>query len=123
MEEQKSREKAPLVYALFFCCIIVIAACFYKFYIKQEFDYIVETQCDNTSQTCFVRDCSDPDTGCPPNNFSQYQKYSIKASDFPLCDNEDCTAVCASGVIECEPIECTDDEIDAGLCVSPVITQ
>lgn len=119
----RNAPKSTFMYALLACCFVVIVASFYRFYFNKDFDYIVETSCDPASQTCFYRDCSNPDTGCPPNNLSNYKKFTIKASDFPKCANEDCTQACENNTITCIPIKCTDDELNSGACVAPSIPQ
>lgn len=85
--------------------IAVVVVSFYFFYFKKDYTFIVETSCDKDSEGCLFRDCSVADTNCPPNNFSYYRRYQIRARDFAQCTNEDCTEVCASGAIVCTPTE------------------
>lgn len=101
--------------------LAVIISNFYFFYFKKDYDFIVESSCDITKEQCFQRDCSSPDN-CPPNGLSDFKRFSLKASDFKFCENEDCTKACESGQIKCEPIECTSD-IDMGESCSPVISE
>lgn len=94
---------------------------FYSFYFKKDFDFFVETKCDPSLETCFLRDCvGNPDI-CPPNNLSYYSKYTIKAKDFKFCPEEDCTNTCKENVINCVKTECTESEINEGICVTPVV--
>lgn len=81
---------------------------FYFFYIKKDFDFIVESPCDTNKEQCFIRDCTNPDN-CPPNGLSEFKRYTLKARDFQYCQDEDCTSVCESGQIQCTPVQCTED--------------
>ena len=90
-------------------CLLAIFVSFYFFYFKKDYDFIVEVACDPSQEVCFQRDCTNPDD-CPPNELSDFKRYSLNAGDFKMCENEDCTTVCESGTIECEPIECEEDE-------------
>lgn len=103
---------------IFFASAII--SCFYLFYIKKDFDFIVETDCDPNTETCFYRDCGIVDE-CPPNNLSYYNEYTLKAKDFQSCPNEDCMEACASGTIECIKTECTEDDIKDEICVVPIL--
>lgn len=106
------------LYILLASCVIVIATSFYFFYFKKDYNFIVETTCDNTKETCFYRDCS-IEGECPPNNLSYYNQYTIKARDFSMCKDEDCTAVCTEGSISCVKTECTEVDIENNICVIP----
>lgn len=66
-EETKTHN--VFLYILLASCAVVIATSFYFFYFKKDYDFIVETSCDNTKEDCFYRDCS-IDGECPPNNLS-----------------------------------------------------
>lgn len=102
---------------LFFGVIVSIAVSFYNFYYKKNYDFYVETQCNPDEEICFYRDCeNDPDI-CPPNNFTYYNQYIIKAKDFKFCDNEDCGRVCKSGEIHCVKVGCSLENIENGVCV------
>ena len=117
--EKNQKVRTDFMYILLICCLCVIAAAFYRFYFLKEFDYIVETTCDPETQECFYRDCS-VEGECPPNNLSYYSQYVIRAKDFNLCENEDCTEVCINGKFICSQIQCTQDDIDSGICLTPV---
>ncbi|MDD5721204.1 MAG: hypothetical protein PHT16_02020 [Candidatus Pacebacteria bacterium] len=90
-------------------CLVAILVSFYFFYFKKDYDFIVEVACDPSVEICFQRDCSNPDD-CPPNELSDFKRFSLKASDFKMCENEDCANACEAGTIKCEPIECEEDE-------------
>ena len=68
----------------------------------------MEVSCDPESEQCFERNCSNPDD-CPLNELSIFKRYSLRASDFELCENGDCGAMCENGEIQCEEIECIED--------------
>ncbi len=90
-------------------CLTVILCAFYFFYYKKDYEFIVEVVCDPSKEICSQRDCSNPDD-CPPNGLSDFKRFSLEASDFKMCVNEDCTNACENGTIKCEPIECAEDE-------------
>lgn len=98
-------------------CLVVIIGAFYFFYYKKDYDFILEVVCDTSKETCFQRDCSNPDD-CPPNGLSDFKRYSINAGDFKMCENENCANACEAEIIKCEPIECTVDEIMGESCSS-----
>ena len=98
--------------------LISIFVSFYFFYFKKDYNFLVETKCDPKTETCFYRDCSNPDD-CPPNGLSYYKQYNVKAYDFKSCENEDCTKACNENLISCEQISCTKDDIDQEVCVIP----
>src|SRR3989344_4953962 len=93
-------------------CFITVAVSFYFFYFKKDYEFIVEVACDPALETCFQRDCSNPDD-CPPNALSDFKRYSLNAGDFEMCENEDCAQVCETGAIQCTPVECAED-LEAG---------
>lgn len=88
--------------------ISVIAANFYFFYFKKNYEFIVETACDPTQEECFQRDCSE-EGACPPNELSIFKRYSLTALDFNSCENEDCARACETGQIICTLLECEED--------------
>jgi len=118
MPEEDIKSHNTFIYILLFSVIIVVAISFYNFYFQKNYDFLVETSCDSTSETCFYRDCSIADE-CPPNNLSYYNKYTIKASDFAMCKNEDCTNFCKENASLCLKTECTDEDIESELCLEP----
>ena len=106
------------LYSLLSMCFISIVLSFYFFYIRKDYDFVVEVDCNPEVETCFYRDCTNSED-CPPNNLSYYNQYTIKARDFKYCTNEDCTDVCKNNIISCVKIECTEIDINEGLCVIP----
>lgn len=107
-------KKVPnnLLTILFFIIFLAtIGACFYKFYYLQNYKYLVEAQCDPSIETCFVRDCTNPDD-CPPNGFEKYKEYYVTAHDFRTCTDNSCKTECESGVIPCEKIDCDESAGD-----------
>lgn len=96
------------IWALLLCCLAVILSSFYFFFYKKDYDFIVEVACDSAKEICFSRDCTNPDD-CPPNELSTFKRYSLNASDFKYCENEDCAQVCEIGQIKCEPVTCAPD--------------
>ena len=93
-------------------CLVVILVSFCSFYFKKNYNFIVETACDTSKEECFQRDCANPDD-CPPNGLSDFKRFSLKASDFQYCQNEDCTMICENRAIKCAPVKCVQD-LEAG---------
>lgn len=89
--------------------LAVIFSSFYFFYFKKDYEFIVESPCDPLMETCFQRDCSNPDD-CPPNGLADFKRYSLNAADFAKCENEDCTVACETGLISCERVNCEPSE-------------
>ena len=120
MPEDNKKNRNVFVSILSASVVVVIAVSFYSFYYKKNYDFYIETNCDPTTETCFYRNCELTPDDCPPNNLSYYNQYIIKARDFDrYCENEDCTEVCKSGTVKCTKIECTEDNINNGICVLP----
>lgn len=120
MLEDEKRHNLFL-YILLGGVLIAIASSFYFFYFKKDYDFIVETKCNPETEACFYRDCTNPDD-CPPNGLSYYNQYTINAGDFASCKDEDCTEACTLGTIACEKTECTESDINDGICVLPSVT-
>jgi hypothetical protein len=119
MEEQPENKPNTLfITALLICVLASVVVSFYFFYYKKDYEFVVEVACDVTKETCFQRDCTNPDD-CPPNGLSDFKRYSLNAGDFKNCESEDCAIACESGAIKCEPIECAVDEIMGESCSSP----
>lgn len=117
MSEERNNEHNIFLYILLAGVLIAIISSFYFFYFKKDYDFIVEIKCNPETETCFYRDCESSPDDCPPNNLSYYNEYTLKAKDFKACANEDCTEACVTGVIECVKNECTDSDIESGICV------
>lgn len=129
MEENKEILNAPVIkedttkkdvnYFLVFVFIslfLVVFSAFFNLFIKKDYDFLVETTCDNAREICFYRDCETEE--CPPNKLSFYKEYHMRAYDFAKCENEDCTLFCATSG-KCEEVLCTDSDIENGICVFP----
>ena len=115
---EEEKESNIFLHVLLGGVLVAIISSFYFFYFKKDYDFMVETKCNPETETCFYRDCTNPDD-CPPNGLSYYNQYTLKASDFKACANEDCTEACTTGVISCTKTECTESDIDDGTCVAP----
>lgn len=118
MQKEEDGKHNKFLYVLLVGILISIIASFYFFYFKKDYDFIVETSCNPEKDTCFYRDCTNPDD-CPPNNLSYYTEYYVNASDFKYCENEDCAYACLNGIIDCAKTECSDSDIEEGICVAP----
>ncbi len=112
MQEGEKPGHNFLLYALILSCFVTIGSSFYYFYYLKNYDFVAEVACDNTKESCFIRDCSDPEL-CPMNELTTFKRYHIRAGDFSACTNEDCALACESGAIKCELEECADN-IEAG---------
>jgi hypothetical protein len=119
MPEEESKGHNVFLYILLLSCFAVVLSSFYNFYFRKNYDFIVETSCDQTKESCFYRDC-DVEGSCPPNNLSYYNEYTINAKDFYLCKDEDCTEAINSGLINAEKTECAESDFVEGYCVAPV---
>ncbi len=106
------------LYSILLSCFLVVGYSFYSFYLQKDFNFIVEVYCDPNEKTCFKRDCSDLKM-CPPNGLIVFNRYTIKASDFSMCKDEDCYRSCEDGIIDCKPIGCSANEEMGESCVSP----
>ncbi len=90
--------------------VAVIIATGYKFYIKKDYDFIVETPCDPISETCFYRDCLEGE--CPPNGLENYKIFTLKAYDFSSCSDKSCFVECTSNAIACTETVCGESRED-----------
>ncbi len=96
---------------ILFIFLAPFSANFYKYYYTKNYDYIIETPCDIEQESCYLRDCSNPDD-CPPNGLTEYKMYSIKAYDFKKCSDNTCESECSQNIIECTPIPCGESDED-----------
>ena len=112
MQDDSKNTHNFFLVSLILGCLVAIVASFYSFYFQKNYDFLVETSCDSTKETCFQRDCTNSDD-CPPNGLSNFKRYSLNAGDFSMCENEDCTLACETGTIKCEQVECAED-LEAG---------
>lgn len=91
--------------------VIPLSAAFYKYYYKQDYDYLVEAPCEPANETCHTRDCSTEE--CPPNGLSDYKIFTVKAYDFAKCKKNSCKEECEKELIYCTPILCVESEGDS----------
>lgn len=109
-----NKASSVLKSALFLIISILLIAplfmAFYKYYLTKNYDYIVEASCDPFSEICYTRDCTIEE--CPPNGFSSFKVFYIKAFDFAKCSNNSCDKECLEGLIECEQVQCGKSEDD-----------
>lgn len=109
MPKEEDKNSNWFLWLIGISCLVAIFVSFYFFYFTKDYNFIVETACDTSKETCFQRDCTNPDD-CPPNGLSVFKRYNLNAGDFNKCINGDCTNACETGAIKCEPIECAEDE-------------
>jgi hypothetical protein len=109
MEMEEQEKHNIFLYLLLGGIFIAVAASFYFFYFKKDFDFIVEVACDPAKEECIQRDCTNPDD-CPPNGYSDFKRYTLNANDFEYCKDEDCKSVCENNEIKCTQIACIPDE-------------
>lgn len=110
MEIEKEKRKHNIFLIILLGGVVIsIVSSFYFFYFKKDFDFIVEISCDPEKEICYERDCTNPDD-CPPNQLSNFKRYTLSANDFKYCKDEDCTLVCENNEIECTEVECVPDE-------------
>lgn len=121
--EKKEMASNIFLYILLSGVLIAIIVSFYSFYHKKNYDFFVETACNSEMEMCFYRDCEGSPDICPPNNLSYLNQYIISAKDFKYCENEDCTEVCNNNTISCIKIECTENDINEGICISPNVSE
>ena len=91
--------------------VVTFAATAWPFLYDKQYVFLVEAECNPATETCFYRDCSNPDD-CPPNGLEEYKTYTVSANEFEMCTDNSCAAECASGVISCEEIVCGASEED-----------
>jgi len=121
MPETEEKGHNIFLYIMLAGCLITIVTSFYFFYFKKDYDFFIETECNSEAETCFYRDCENEPDICPPNGFSYYNQYTISANDFKYCVDEDCTEACATGLINCEKVECTEVDVADGVCLESVV--
>ena len=91
-------------YVLVFALFLPFLINFYHYYLENDFKYIIEARCNPSHEYCYMRDCKEED--CPPNNFKNFKRFSVSASDFSKCSNYTCQKECLTGVIHCDEIKC-----------------
>lgn len=117
MEEVKQTKYSWVVTILFAVVFLsAIEVSFYNYFFRKDYYINIETTCDQTTQSCYLRDCEDPDS-CPPNGLDVYKIYSVKAYDIYKCRDNDCLYSCENNLIECEEIMCGENLED--ICSVP----
>lgn len=105
-----------LLWLLLLSVIIACSAGAYKYLIVEDYSFIVEASCDSVTQSCYQRDCSNPDD-CPPNGLSVYRVFELPSSEFKNCSDNSCANICPSELYQCTEIACdTQDDVE---CVGP----
>lgn len=107
MPEEDAKKNDWFLWVISISCVVAIFSAFYFFYFQQNYAFVVEVACDTSKETCFQRDCTNPDD-CPPNGLGDFKRYYLNAADFEMCENEDCAVACETGAIECELAECEE---------------
>ena len=121
MQSSKPLTSNELITTIFFLTfVIALSVSFYRYSLKENYDYIVESPCDSSSEICYFRDCVNSPDDCPPNNLSYYKVSYIKAYDFPKCGDNSCSNECKSGSISCVPVSC--DEANGDTCKSNLVS-
>lgn len=99
------------LFVIFFLAVLsVLSISIYRFWYQKDFTVLVEASCDQTTMSCYVRDCETEE--CPPNALAEYQIFSVSAAEFQKCADETCLAECANEMITCEQILCGSNEED-----------
>lgn len=113
--ETKSVIDVFLVFLFLFLFFSAVGVSFYKYFYKNDYDYLVEASCDPSTENCFFRDCENEPDSCPPNNLSFYKEFYVKGYDFKKCSNNSCDNECKSGTMTCREIVC-GEESDTDIC-------
>ncbi len=109
--EGRSADTA-LFFIFFLAVVAVISLSLYKYWYKKDFVMLVETSCDSSLMSCYVRDCS-IEGACPPNQFNEYRVFRIKGYEFAGCANDNCETACSEGSSSCEEITCDESNGDS----------
>jgi len=114
MPETEERKINWFLWLIAISIVLVIANSFYTYYVKKNYDFIVEVACDPAMEECFQMDCS-LEEDCPDGVYS-FKRYILKAEDFKSCHNEDCESACETGEIQCKPVQCEPDILIGEAC-------
>lgn len=112
-----NRSDKAFLAAMAISLLTIIGITAFSFVHAKNFAFVTEAPCDPASQTCFHRDCSEPDA-CPPNGLEDYRVFTTSALDFRSCVDGSCAEQCDSGAIACEELVCGEGEEDE--CSEPV---
>lgn len=111
MNDKIDRAGKILLWAFSISFLVILAITSYIFLVKKDYSFYVEASCDPAFETCFHRDCAEPDS-CPPNNLETYKAYEVRAEDFNKCSDNSCVNECAGGTISCQNVYCDSDAGD-----------
>jgi hypothetical protein len=109
-EETGAKRTRILTSFIVISLVLVFLTAFTKFIFAKDYYFYIESECDESSEICFTRDCEEY---CPPNGLDTYKAYYIPASAFPQCEDNGCNNICegdASNV--CEELECDAENGD-----------
>lgn len=120
-------KKANLIFFIIFGLLILGSVAFTYYRIMIERDYLIsaETDCDPTSEKCFIYICDPKTEGCtgdPEEDTWYYKIIKRKASNIPLCDpnDENCEALtCLKGENDCSFEFCQEGNADGIECNDP----
>ncbi len=107
-----------------------VAVTFWRYMIKRNYIVQAQTECDPTTENCFVWKCdpasteeSEACTGDPEKDIWFYKIIRRNAKNIPLCDpnNENCPAlVCDPGEKDCSEELCVEENVPEGeYCNNP----
>jgi hypothetical protein len=92
--------------------LVVMGARYYDYVIKEDYLLEVHTNCDSTSEACFVVDCDNEDPDC---DLTPYKKVEIVAHVAPKClEEHTCEAFSCEGLGECYLTYCSDEVLEDG---------
>lgn len=108
-----------------------VAVTFWRYMIKKNYVVQAQTDCDPTTENCFIWKCDPASTvegekctGDPEKDIWYYKIIRRNAKNIPLCDpnDENCTAlVCDPGEKDCSEELCTSENVKAPeTCNDPV---
>jgi hypothetical protein len=109
---------------------ISIAVTFWRYIVKRDYIIQAQTDCDPTTENCFVWQCDSESTvegeactGDPEKDIWYYKIIHRNAKNIPPCDpnDEDCAAlVCEENELECSEEFCTAENVTApDICNDP----
>jgi hypothetical protein len=90
--------------------LVAICSTAYIFLVQKEYDFVIESPCDPSTDTCFYRDCTVEE--CPPNGLEYYRIFSLSARDFATCADSSCLPECSTGAVACVETLCGESEED-----------
>lgn len=108
-------DAASIHWLLLYSVLVVLAASGYKYWIAENYEYLVEAPCDSHAQECYERNCEDD--YCPPNNLSIYRVFSMPADKFRTCSDNTCLDYCVATETQCVELLCSE-QVDVA-CVGP----